>query len=181
MNLPTFGYINSHLRYEPETGLLFWKKAGQGRHFDPSKPTGCKNGGGYMEIRLDRKTFQSHRIAWLLSTGKWPQNQIDHINHIKSDNRLTNLREATGSENQHNQKNKTDSDVLGVSFHKRDRKWFAYIGINGKKKHLGYFRSVLGAVRARKEAEEKYFGEFAPLPAFIRNSHENQPYLQDMR
>jgi len=87
---------------------------------------------------------------------------VDHINHIRCDNRKENLRVCSQSENLMNKRksDKNTSGVTGVSWHKPLEKWRAAIKVKGRKKHLGYFVLFDDAVKARKEAEKIYFGEF---------------------
>lgn len=88
---------------------------------------------------------------------------IDHKNHKKYDNRKLNLRKVNASQNQMNSSKRSDntSGYTGVSFNKSKNKWIAYIAINGEQKYLGAFDKKEDAVKVRKEAEEKYFGEFS--------------------
>lgn len=110
------------------------------------------------------KQFLLHRIVMNAPKNK----RVDHIIHPKGkehkkDNRKCNLRLATASQNGMNSclsKNNT-SGVTGVSWHKGIQKWTAYIGYNKKLIRLGSFDSFEDAVKARKEAEEKYFGEWS--------------------
>ena len=95
-------------------------------------------------------------------TGKWPENDIDHINVARGDNRFSNLREATRSENLRNrgaQKNNT-SGFKGVSWQKSSRKWDARINIHGKVVHLGYFDDPEDAYQAYCQAAKELHGEF---------------------
>ena len=165
-----FDYFDSELRYEANTGLLFWKKQKQGRSTE--RPAGClkrttKNykGNGYIVIRIggrNGRLFKAHRVAWLLVTGQWPRADIDHINHDRADNRLVNLREATRAENMHNGSAHRDSTsgILGVRFHKSARKWTASLMSHGINHYLGLFTDILDAQKARLEAEKQYFGKF---------------------
>lgn len=159
----TFDYVNSELRYEPETGLLFRKIKRGGYNW--LIPAGTLRPNGYIQLKLSGKLFRAHRIAWLLSTGKWPQEQIDHINGDRKDNRFLNLREATNRENGRNRvkSNKGNiSGILGVSFSKSANKWNARIRIGEKEKNLGYFTNLNEAKIVRQSAEKEYFGDFAP-------------------
>jgi hypothetical protein len=115
---------------------------------------------GYRMICIDRKEIFSHRLAWLYVYGYMPKNFIDHINGIKSDNRIENLREANRCENYQNQKvvqkrNKS-SKFLGTSFNKHANKFTAQIQIYGKKTHLGCFETAIEAHNAYIEAKRKY-------------------------
>lgn len=89
---------------------------------------------------------------------------VDHINRNPLDNRRENLRICTQHENSFNQSIRSDntSGTTGVSWRKEKNKWYAYIRVNGKKKHLGYFNTKEEAAEARRQAEIEYFGEFAP-------------------
>ena len=90
---------------------------------------------------------------------------VDHINRNKLDNRKANLRTSTRRENTINksvQSNNT-SNIPGVSWRKDRNKWRAYITVNGKQISLGMFKDKEEAVKARKEGEREYFGEFAPI------------------
>jgi hypothetical protein len=89
---------------------------------------------------------------------------VDHINHDGLDNRRENIRSCTNSQNLMNKRitSKNKSGFVGVAWRERDKMWRAHIGFNGKYIHLGHFKNIEDAVCARKEAEVKYFGEFAP-------------------
>lgn len=88
---------------------------------------------------------------------------VDHINHKKHDNRKSNLRICSNSQNIMNKvlNSNNASGVTGVYWNKRKGKWIASITINGKRIHLGYFIKFDDAVNARKKAEDKYFGEYS--------------------
>ena len=152
--------LKSLLRYEPDTGLIYWVAKGKG--MIKKKPAGTKLHSGYLGICIGSKRLQAHRIAWALHTNTWPKNQIDHINGIKTDNRACNLREATNSQNGKNlglsKANK--SGVKGVSFEKYTEKWKASIRVNGKSISIGRFDSIEDAAKARKAAEQQYFKEW---------------------
>ena len=96
----------------------------------------------YLIIGVDYKTYRAHRLAWLYIYGEWPSGQIDHINGDKADNRISNLRVATDSQNKQNaRKARSDSKsgLIGATWYSRSNKWRAAIQVDGKKKHLGYF------------------------------------------
>jgi len=112
----------------------------------------------YRQGMVFNKRFLAHRVVWAIYHGIWPDDQIDHINGVRDDNRIENLRIATSGENARNTaipKNNT-SGIIGVCWNKRNSKWEAKIMSNGKQIHLGYFASKDDAVAARAEAEVKY-------------------------
>jgi hypothetical protein len=87
---------------------------------------------------------------------------VDHINGNKSDNRPHNLRECSRTENLRNRSKVGKSGVVGVCRFNQNGKWRAYIKVNGKQKHLGYFEKKADAVAARNIAALEYYGEYAP-------------------
>ena len=104
------------------------------------------------------KTLRMHSIIMNAKPGE----TVDHINHNKYDNRKSNLRLCNKQQNSFNSNTRKNSasGFRGVSYFKRDKKWRAYICINNKFIHIGYFEEKQDAIRARKEAEIKYFGDF---------------------
>lgn len=145
------------LEYNPETGV-FIRLIGV-PNSRVGSIAGTKNAHGYWQIAIDHNFYFAHRLAWLYMTGKFPDQQIDHINHNRTDNRLVNLRAATPSENQRNKrlgKNNT-SGVCGVHWDKRTGKWRARITLPiSRVMSLGSFSDKAEAIRARKAAEVKY-------------------------
>jgi hypothetical protein len=142
------------LWYDSETGL-FSRLCGA--------PIGTRHSKGYVSIKLHGYEALAHRLAWYMTHGETPAG-IDHINRVKHDNRIANLRPATSSENQCNrgvQSNNT-SGVTGVARNRHDTAWQAYIKLAGKRKHLGTFQDFDEAVAVRKAAEAAMFGRFAP-------------------
>lgn len=149
------------LSYDPETGVMRWRVK-YARCLRPGAVAGCidRFGSGYRRIRIDRKGYSEHRLVWMYVHGSWPTEVIDHINGDRSDNRLSNLREASWAQNQQNrngtQKNNT-SGVRGVSWDKTNNKWLAAIEFRGRHIHLGRFENIECAASARKAAELKLF------------------------
>jgi hypothetical protein len=152
--------LRSLFRYEPDTGNIYWVAAGKGRI--KKKPAGTRLHSGYIGILVDGQRIMAHRIAWALRFGFFPTDQIDHVNGDKADNRLTNLREATNSQNGKNQKRKVSnrSGIAGVSFDAANNKWRACIKVDGRQINLGRFRSIDDAAEVRRKAEMQYFGEW---------------------
>jgi hypothetical protein len=121
--------------------------------------------GGYKcyIIGVDGRKYQAHRLAWLYVHGSWPRDLIDHIDGNSLNNRISNLREATRSENSRNRGAtvKNQSGFKGVSWEKHLKKWRAKINVHGKRKHLGLFDSAELAHAAYCEAATQIHGEFA--------------------
>ena len=146
------------LSYDPETGDFTWLGVGK-------KMSGKKAGSdcnGYLLIRINRKLYRAHRLAWLYVYGIIPATDLDHINCAKKDNRISNLRECSKSENKYNAgiMRSNVSGFKGVSWFKRDEKWKAEIRIDGKKKHLGYFDTAELASEAYMAKAKEVHGKF---------------------
>ena len=159
--LPPLEILNQLFRCESEIGLLFWK---QNNILHPTpmkkfndKEAGSKCSNGYKKVKFLGKYYLVHRIVWKITYGKDPQ-YIDHINGIRDDNRISNLRSVGYSENNKNKKigKNNKSGITGVSFDKQANKWKVSMGANKKKLHIGYFSNLSDAIIARKAAEKEY-------------------------
>jgi len=140
----THDLLLSLFSYDQETGALTRKKDG--------RKTWPTNGQGYYNISVDGKRMLLHRLAWFYVHGAWP-NQIDHINGDKTDNRITNLRSVSHTDNMRNRpryKSNT-SGVTGVHWREDRKCWRAMLG----HKRLGHFKTKVEATLARKHAEEE--------------------------
>ena len=162
-DLPSPELLRKLLRYEPETGKLFWRhrplsmfkgekwfKMWNTRY--SGKLAVSQDGKGYLRLEIGGKMIKAHRAIWAMQNNHWPSGQIDHINGARDDNRLQNLRVVTGFENHRNQKARKGgtSKYPGVSWNKKSKKWEARIFFNGAQKHLGYFQNELDATEAYK-------------------------------
>lgn len=151
------------LSYSPETGVFIWA-AKINRYISIGEVAGSLNYQGYVTIMIRGRNYRAHRLAWLLMTGNWPKHQIDHVNGVRDDNRFSNLREATNSQNNRNrikQANNT-SGFKGVSFHNQMKRWRSSIMANGMSKHLGLFDTREEAYSAYCAAADNLHGEFIP-------------------
>jgi hypothetical protein len=153
-----------HLKYNPLTGQLFWRVARQGRTI--SKPVGNLNGHGYLLFGFSRKIYSTHRVIWLIVYGHYPDEDLDHINGNRADNRLSNLREASRAMNLHNcekQKNNT-TGYKGVFYYKNIGKFWAQIHSQGRRYYLGKFDCAESAHAAYVKKDRELHGQFARLP-----------------
>ncbi len=128
------------------------------------------NNTGYLNVRLYKnskgKTHNIHKIvAQEFLENPFNLKCIDHIDGNRSNNNLDNLRHCTYTENNRNctKRENTSSRFKGVAFRKRVNKWQAYININGRQKHLGYFLDEKDAARAYDEAAKELFKEFSKI------------------
>lgn len=153
------------LSYDAESGVLSWlprdvKKASDktwNARFAGS-PAGCRDA-RYGVVRYQGKNHLAHRVCWMLATGREPEGQIDHVNGDSFDNRLSNLRDVSPSENCRNLpiKNTNKSGVMGVYKIKSTGLWCAQITTkNGALKHVGNFKTLAEAALARKIAEKAH-------------------------
>jgi hypothetical protein len=136
------------LDYCQESGVFKWKKKRRGIKTDVA--LGSDNGFGYLRITVLGKSYYAHRLAWFYVYGVWAD-EIDHINGIRSDNRINNLRNVnrqTNAQYRHGPQKNNKNKVLGVSLHKASNKWQAHICIAKEKKYLGLFDDINEAHKA---------------------------------
>jgi hypothetical protein len=148
-----YNFITGEFRWRPRPNLSVrkWSLAGG------------INGDGYIEIKISRKRYLAHRLAWLYMTGEWPPIIIDHANGIQINNTWINIRAATISQNRCNSKRGpgNKSGYKGVTWSKRSKKWMAQIGWERKTFYLGVFDDPELAHEAYKIAAKNLHGEFA--------------------
>lgn len=159
-NLPPVEYLRKRLRYEPETGKLFWLDCEEMPKDWRTKYAGqeaftASNARGYRVGAIDNKLFLAHRVIFAICNGYYPIHNIDHINGIKADNRMENMRDVTQLENMKNvsMKRNNTSGYCGVKWHAQRQKWNACIKIFGKTKSLGLFDKIEDAAAARMRAQ----------------------------
>lgn len=148
-------YVQSIFDYDPEVGILKWKKPPLS-YIQIGEEAGSNTGDGYRRVSIKNRRYKTHRIIWLYTYGYMPEHNIDHINRNKLDNRLSNLREVSQVCNMRNVvRYKTNkSGVKGVCFCKTTNKWMSYIGIKKKDYYLGSYSDFDDAVCARLAAEQ---------------------------
>lgn len=149
------------LRYDPSTGFFTWNDT-PGNNTRRNKPAGSIDD-GYVKIMLDRNTYRAHRLAFLYMTGEHPDFEVDHINRIRSDNRWSNLRKATHSQNMQNKcaHRNNVSGIKGVNFRKDSGKYRVMIKIDGKLKSFGQYDDLELAELVSSEVRSKYHKEFS--------------------
>lgn len=113
---------------------------------------------GYHRSTIFNLNVYAHRVAWAMHHGEWPSGCIDHINGVRTDNRIENMRDVERIQNHMNmtRSRRNKSGVTGVFWYSRAKVWHAYISDNGKRVHLGSFSDKSDAIAARKAAEVKY-------------------------
>ena len=119
---------------------------------------GSVNDKGYIVIRCFGRLYHAHRLAWLLTHGAWPAGDIDHINGIRTDNRIANLRDVSRSVNQQNLKTARRDNQTGLLGVKKTRcgTFEARINLNGRYVHLGTFPAAAEAHQAYITAKRKH-------------------------
>lgn len=149
--------------YDPETGRFDWRTRPAGQTITNSIGAGGFNSEGYRVVRWEKRNYRVHRIIWLMTHGAWPVNDVDHINGDRSDNRICNLRSATRTQNNYNQRisSRNKSGHKGVSWCKQRDKWQVHIAINGKCTYVGRFKKLEDAANAYRKAAVSVGGEFA--------------------
>lgn len=156
-NHPTPEVLRELLDYDPETGFLVWRERGE-KWFSSRRMCHVWNGRyagkrafmqinrhGYLAGAVFGIGLLAHRVAYAWYHGEWPSQEIDHINRCKTDNRISNLRNANRSENNLNKDptSSSKSGVKGVYWDRRRNKWRAEFRLNtGKRRHVGHFDTV---------------------------------------
>lgn len=163
-------YLHELLDADFEAGTLTWRRRPVERFKDgkqsaahnaaiwnsryAGKVAGTRDNNGYLCFKISDRNYFVHRTLWAMANGVWPEDQIDHANGVRDDNRLSNLRAVSHAENGRNRTARRGgtSRFPGVYWHKSDGKWRAKIMIDGKTKHLGMFTKELKAAAAYRTA-----------------------------
>lgn len=156
--------IKSLLSYDKATGLLTWiKRPGKYSKIKAGDEAGCKKA-IYILLKVGGNQLYAHIVCWFLATGKWPEDEIDHKNLDRHDNRFENLRPSTRIQNGCNRRtfSKTGKGLKGAFTHESmNGRWFAQIVVNKKQIYLGRFSTEEEAHAAYVAASAKHHGEFA--------------------
>jgi hypothetical protein len=155
-----FEVFNDALRYDPESGKIFWRKD-RGR-VKAGDEAGSLTEKGYQSLYFNGRNYRCHRAAWFLHYGEWPSGDIDHIDHNRTNNVISNLRVVTplGNGWNHSLHSNNKSGCSGVSWDKSKNSgkgsWLARIKVKGKIIHIGCFDDKDEAIVARMAAQKKY-------------------------
>lgn len=158
----TQAHLLEVLIYDPNTGLFRWKST-KSKRISIGDVAGSFTANGYIQIRFDGCIYLAHRLAVLYMTGRWPETLVDHRDRVRSNNRWSNIREASYSENAGNMATRPSntSGYKGVFFRKESPRPFAQIMVDGRSIYLGTFDTPEDAAMAYQAAAIEYFGEFA--------------------
>ncbi len=145
------------LHYNSDTGV-FTRKTTIQYNAEKGMVVGSICPGGYLQVSLQGVVYTLHRLAFLYCGGAFPEQQVDHKNHDRADNRWCNLRESTNKQNSRNMSLSVlnTSGYTGVHWTASLGKWIAYIKVDGIRRHLGCYVDIIDAVDARQAANRKY-------------------------
>lgn len=158
----TAEYIRARLDYDPATGVFLWRACDvmpvRWNSRWAGKIAGTDHNAGYRTIVVNGSKNLAHRLAWLITTGDWPADQIDHLNGDPSDNRIENLRAVNSAKNMRNLKipSTNRSGHIGVCWSSVRGKWVASIKVDGKSVNLGRFTAIADAIAARAAASASH-------------------------
>ena len=157
--------ISKHLNYDPDTGLFTWVMPKRGLKVG-SVAGSIKKDTGYVIINHNRTLYRAHRLAFLFM-GEVLESYVDHINGVRHDNRWSNLRQCSHSQNNYNSGvRKCSSGLKGAYWDGRKNKWYSRIQHQNETKWLGHFDSAEEAHLAYRKASDKYHKEFANYGEF---------------
>jgi hypothetical protein len=162
-NSLSFNRLRELLNYDSDTGVFTWRSRPSLRcRINVGEIAGCIGTFGYWRIQIDGERYLAHRLAWFWANGEMPGEEIDHIDGNPLNNRISNLRLATRSQNLANTplSRKNTSGYRGVHFSRAACGWQARIKINQKIRHLGTFPTKEMAAAAYSLAAREAFGEF---------------------
>lgn len=161
---PDKNYVFSILSYDRESGWFLWKESrGSTRAGRRAGSCSLSNGKPYRRIKIDKVLYSEHHLAWLFEYGEWPPFDLDHIDGDGENNKISNLRPCTMSQNKGNSKKykNNKSGHKGVFWRKDIQRWTVSIQCERRRIYLGRFVKYEDAVAAYNSAAEKYFADFA--------------------
>ena len=142
-----------HQLLEYRDGELYWRVSRS--RTKAGSVAGHTGLDGYKRVGIDKHYFMTHRVIFALHNGRWPSEQIDHIDGNRLNNEIINLREVTRRQNGQNRVEHRNGKLPGTTWHKRDHHWMARIRIDSKSHFLGYFHTAGEAYRAYVRAGQE--------------------------
>jgi hypothetical protein len=177
-DLPCPTIMRLLINYDPKSGLMTWKKrpawtskASKNNHnpkdvterfnnrYAGSPALSAPKGNGYLYGNFRGKNILAHRAAWCMVHGSWPEQQIDHINGNRSDNRIENLRDVSALTNSRNRCHLPANFYYGLTRNRKSVKWTVRIKDNNKNLYLGSFEKIEDAIQCRVAAEKRIWGD----------------------
>lgn len=148
------------VRVDVKEGRIFWTNP-KARRLKPGDEAGTMKKGGYWEIKFDDLNYRRHRIVYYVATGKLPV-MVDHKHGTEMGDGIDNLQEIENRQNTWKQRKRCDNvtGYRGVVYHKGSRKYYASIGVNGKRIHIGSYDTPELASIAYEERAKVEFGQF---------------------
>lgn len=159
MSKVTHERLTELLEYNPDTGEFRWKPMLR-KNKNKEGVAGTKNSRGYLQITIDYKIYLAHRLAWFYVHKRWPS-RIDHRDEVKTNNRIKNLREASGTENNGNSTATAGNKTGYRGVVQYANKFSSTIYHEGRRYYLGMFDSAEKAHEAYQEMHLKLHGEFS--------------------
>ena len=138
--------LHQLLNYDPATGRFVWAVSRRSRYGRKGAPAGSLHSSGYVHIRISGQLYKAHRVAWCYVHGYWPAEQIDHVNQVRHDNRIENLRLATPSENSRNRG--PINPHPGVTWDAARGQWRVQRRVDGKNVSVGRYNNKADAIAA---------------------------------
>ena len=157
LNIGELENLKMQLHYDRNDGIFYWKNIKSRSKYKIGDIAGCINKkSGYIQIRLNQKTYLAHRIAFAFENGYLPE-EVDHKNHIRTDNRILNLRDSNRILNSRNLKNYNKNSEFAIYIQKNGN-FRVRPKFNGLNYHLGIFNNIEDAIKIRnKFYQEKGF------------------------
>lgn len=155
----TAAQLRAALSYDPDTGIFTWRQSRIAAKV--GSQAGCRKPNGYIEIKLGGVSIGAHRAAWLYVHGELPARMIDHRNHVRDDNRISNLRPADDAQNQWNSTSKRPDIKVKWS----TNTFSVRIKHRGKRISIGEFHTLKEAKVALAQAAKRMRGEFYAEPS----------------
>jgi hypothetical protein len=161
--IPSISDLRELFSYDPVTGVLTYRisKPGNWKIIKGRRASTFNKINGYRAVGINKFSYPEHRIVFAIFHGRWPQGQIDHINGVRDDNRIENLREATRSQNNQNKAPNKNKSSKGIRFYEATQKWQVRIRLNKISYCLGCYSDKKTAQETYNQKAKELFGEFA--------------------